>query len=160
MAAAVLDIVVMGLPLYLLLSVIFDFESLSQIFTESRRGTEGLTAADAFSFSDYLSLANGLNLILLAAITILLWVNWDGRTPGKKLMKVRIVSYPDYQPFSYGRAAVRTLISLIASVTVVGLRSDRPDGRQPRRQTRLPRYRGQDLRYPRLDTGVSAALVF
>ena len=72
MAAAVLDIVVMGLPLYLLLSVIFDFESLSQIFAESRRGTEGLTAADAFSFSDYLSLANGLNLILLAAITILL----------------------------------------------------------------------------------------
>ena len=47
-------------------------------------------------------------------------MNWDGRTPGKKLMKVRIVSYPDYQPFSYGRAAVRTLISLIASVTVVG----------------------------------------
>ena len=120
MAAAVLDIVVMGLPLYLLLSVIFDFESLSRMFTVSRQGTEGLTAADAFSLSDYFSLANSLNLILLAAITILLWVNWDGRTPGKKLMKVRIVSYPDYLPFSYGRAAVRTLISLIASVTVVG----------------------------------------
>ena len=119
-AAAVLDVVVMGLPFYLLLSVIFDFEGLSRMFIESRQNTEGLAAADAFSFSDFPWLVNSLTLILLAAITILLWVNWDGRTPGKKLMKVRIVSYPDYRPLSYGHAAVRTLFSLIASVTVVG----------------------------------------
>ena len=119
-AAAVLDIIVMGLPLYLLMSLIFDFEGLSRLFTVSRESTEGLAAADAFSFSDYSGLVDSLTLILLAAITILLWVNWDGRTPGKKLMNVRIVSYPDYEPFSYGRAVVRTLLSLIASVTVVG----------------------------------------
>ena len=63
-------------------------------------------------------MADLAQLVLLAVITILLWVNWDGRTPGKKMMRIRIVSYPDYQPFSYRTASIRTLASLLGLFTL------------------------------------------
>ena len=56
---------------------------------------------------------------LLTAVTVLLWVNWSGRTPGKRLLKIRVVSYPDYQPFSYGTALIRGMLGVASALTLV-----------------------------------------
>jgi uncharacterized RDD family membrane protein YckC len=70
-------------------------------------GAEGETARGRVS----VSVVDLVNLALLAILTVVLWVNWDGRTPGKKLLRVRIVSYPGYEPLSYGTATVRAALS-------------------------------------------------
>lgn len=91
-----MDVVVIGLPLHLLLSGIFDCEGLSRRVTESRHNTQEVAAADALSSFDFSCLVNSLTLIFLAPIIILLWVSWGGRTRGKKRMKAQVVCYPDY----------------------------------------------------------------
>ncbi len=115
--AALIDALIMGVPVYLLLSLVFGFDG----------GLEGLSfdwrSADTGETADLgtvLSPGFWLNLALLAGITILLWVNWDGRTPGKKLLGLRIVSYPDYGPFSYGTATIRSLLGVVSAGTLVG----------------------------------------
>ena len=90
----------MGIPAYLFVSVFFDFGWMVE--------------------EDMFSGASNVNVLLLAVATIFLLVNWDGRTPGKKLMRIRIVTYPDYQPFSYGTATVRTVVGAASALTVVG----------------------------------------
>jgi len=55
-------------------------------------------------------------IIILATVTILLWVNWDGRTPGKKILRIRIVSYPEYQEFGYRTATIRSIVSTVSAV--------------------------------------------
>jgi len=99
-AAAFLDLVAMGIPAYIFVSVFFDFGWMLE--------------ADMFSG------ASNMNVVLLAVVTIILLANWDGRTPGKKLMRIRIVTFPDYQPFSYGTATVRTLVGAVSALTLVG----------------------------------------
>ena len=84
----------MGVPVYLAVSLIYGF----------RLDAEG----GIFSASDLVQFA------LLSVATVLLWVNWDGRTPGKKLTKIRIVSYPGYGSFGYGTATVRTAMGLVS----------------------------------------------
>ena len=120
-AANLLDLIIMGIPVALLVSLILQ--------TESRREEGGVSLADFYNVPSL------LNAAVLTAVTILLWVNWDGRTPGKKLMRIRIVSYPGYQPFSYGTASLRQVVSLTGVLTagllylvmvfMVGLRADK-----------------------------------
>ena len=69
--------------------------------------------------SDVLGIPNVAITVVLAVITILLWVNWDGRTPGKKLMRIRIVNFPDYQPFAYGTATTRTVVGLLSAAPLM-----------------------------------------
>ena len=102
--ANLLDLIIMGVPVLLLVSTILG--------AEARTGREAVTLADFYNLESF------LNGVLVAAITILLWVNWDGRTPGKKLTRIRIVSYPDYQPFSYGIATLRMVLSLTGAITL------------------------------------------
>ena len=104
-AATLLDLIIMGVPVVLLVSVIFglDLESKDR----------------AFSVTDILSPTNLLQAALLAIITVLLWVNWDGRTPGKKLTSIRIVSYPDYGGLSYWTATVRSLIGVASALPLL-----------------------------------------
>lgn len=59
-----------------------------------------------------------VQFVLLGGATVLLWVNWDGRTPGKKLTEIRIVSYPDYGSFGYRTATVRTLIGVASLLPI------------------------------------------
>ena len=99
MGAALIDAVIMGAPVSLIVSVIF------RVNLE-----EG---------NDYFSIPNLVTFALVGVITIVLWVNWDGRTPGKKILRIRIVSYPNYESFSYGVATVRTLLSLTGVATVL-----------------------------------------
>ena len=134
-AAALLDFVIMGVPLYLLLTQLLGLDAGTDNLFESRwRSLEDLESADfSTSFSSF-SPANMVTWALLGVITLLLWVNWDGRTPGKKLLRIRIVSYPEYQPFSYGPATIRSLLGVVSAITVVlyvvigfmvGLREDK-----------------------------------
>ena len=102
-AANLIDLIIMGVPVLLLVSTI--------IGAEARTGKEAVTLADFYNLESF------LNAVLVAAITVLLWVNWDGRTPGKKLTRIRIVSYPDYKPFSYGIATLRMVLSLTGAIT-------------------------------------------
>ena len=97
--ASLLDVIAMGAPAYVVVSLAFDFD--------------WLLGDEPFS------LPNLVNTALLTLVTILLWVNWDGRTPGKKLTRIRIVSYPEYRPFSYGTAAVRILISVASALPLL-----------------------------------------
>jgi len=92
LAASVLDIIIMGVPVYLAVSLIYGF----------RLDPEG----GIFSTGDL------VQFVLLGGMTVFLWVNWDGRTPGKKLTKIRIVSYPGYGSFGYRTATIRTLIGV------------------------------------------------
>ena len=96
--ASLLDVIAMGAPAYVVVSF-FDFD--------------WLLGDGPFS------LPNIVNTALLTLVTILLWVNWDGRTPGKKLTRIRIVSYPEYRPFSYGTAAARSLISVASALPLL-----------------------------------------
>ena len=108
----------LGLPLrlFLLIWVVFGSEAGEVIGVHlfDLTDAEGETVTARLS----LSVADLAQLVLLAVITVLLWVNWDGRTPGKKMLRIRIVSYPDYQPFSYRTASIRTLASLLGLFTL------------------------------------------
>ena len=92
----------MGAPVYLVVSIFFDFDWLLV-------GLRG----ESSGWADL------LNTALLTAVTVLLWVNWDGRTPGKKLTHIRIVSYPRYQPFGYGTAVVRTIMGILSALPLL-----------------------------------------
>ena len=115
--AVILDFVVLGIPLRLalLIPVLFGSEAGEVTgFDLSYTDAQGETLTTRIS----LSVADLAQLVLLAVITVLLWVNWDGRTPGKKMVRIRIVSYPGYQPFSYRTASIRTLASLLGLFTL------------------------------------------
>ena len=111
----------MGIPVLLLVTLIL--------------GAETDPAKTSVSAADFLNVQSLANAVLLAVVTVLLWVNWDGRTPGKKLMSIKIVSYPGYEGFSYGTATLRTLLSLSGALTVgllylvmsfmIGMRADK-----------------------------------
>ncbi len=115
--AVILDLVVLGIPLrlVLLIPVLFGSEAGEVTgFDLSYTDAQGETVTARNS----LSVADLAQLVLLAVITVLLWVNWDGRTPGKKMLRIRIVSYPDFSPFSYRTASIRTLASLLGVFTL------------------------------------------
>ncbi len=76
--ASLIDIVALGAPAYLLVSLFFDFDW----------GTAGIRGESA-------GWADLLNTVLVVVVTVVLWVKWDGRTPGKRLTRIRIVSLRD-----------------------------------------------------------------
>lgn len=99
--ATALDVFIVGLPVMLFVSILFGLDWLLGNSINWR--------------------ADLLNFILIAAVTIILWANWRGMTPGKKLMGIRIVSFPDYQALSYGKSAVRCLIGYTISTLILFL---------------------------------------
>lgn len=103
LVASLVDIVALAAPAYLVVSILFDFDWVL--------GGDG---------GELITIPNLVNTAILTVVTILLWVNWDGRTPGKKLTRTRIVSYPGYGPFSYGTALVRSLVGALSALTVFG----------------------------------------
>ena len=116
LAAIIIDLVVLGIPLRVILLILVFFGSdAGEVtgFDLSYTDAQGETVTTRIS----LSVADLTQLVLLSVITVLLWVNWDGRTPGKKMLRIRIVSYPGYQPFSYPTASIRTLASLLGLFT-------------------------------------------
>ena len=102
--ANVIDIVILGVPVLVMVSLVL--------------GAESKAEDGGASLADFYTIESLVNATLLSAIFVLLWVNWDGRTPGKKVMRLRIVSYPGYEGFAYGQASLRAVLSLTGAVTV------------------------------------------
>lgn len=48
-----------------------------------------------------------ISFILTAGFSILFWVNYQGATPGKKLMAIKVVHGEDGKPLNYGVAVIR-----------------------------------------------------
>lgn len=59
--------------------------------------------------------------IIVSGTIVYLWVNWNGRTPGKKLMGIKIVSFPDNEPLTYEKALLRCIIGYTLSGLTIGL---------------------------------------
>lgn len=55
---------------------------------------------------------------MLAIINVVLWVNWDGGTPGKKVFKIKIVSFPGHTHFAYSQATIRLAGLLLVAITL------------------------------------------
>lgn len=98
-AAYILDGFIIGIPVAIVAIILFGAEEVGN---------------ETWSHSDWAV------LILTAGAIIFMWVNWDGRTPGKKLLGVKVVRYPGYQGLDYGNAVLR-YIGYIISVLLFGL---------------------------------------
>ena len=99
--AQLFDIFVLNIPIILFVSIFFGFDWLVKELTNWRAET--------------------LNLIVGTVVVVILWTNWRGMTPGKKLMGIRIVSSPDYKTLSYKKSIMRYLVGYTASVLTLGL---------------------------------------
>jgi uncharacterized RDD family membrane protein YckC len=87
--ASLLDLVIIGLPVTILLVVIFfiflDFD-------------ESFVYSIKYKF---------IKIILFFIITVLFWVYWNGKTVGKKLMNIKIVDYDTNSDIDFFQAMVR-----------------------------------------------------
>ncbi|MCK4386859.1 MAG: RDD family protein [Candidatus Pacebacteria bacterium] len=99
--AQIFDIFILGIPIIFVVSIFFGFDWL---FSKSTNWSADIS-----------------NLILWTIIITSLWTNWRGMTPGKKLMGIRIVSFPDYQKLSYTKSIIRYLIGYTISGLILGL---------------------------------------
>ncbi len=88
--ATILDSLIVGLPL----SIIF------------------LVAGDEGSAS-----SQGLQALILALYTIILWVQW-GRTIGGRILGLRLVRV-DGEPVTYGTAVVRYLMLIVSYIALL-----------------------------------------
>lgn len=92
--AYVIDSFIIGIPLVIFTSIIFGFQWVFDF-----------GSADLFH-----------NLVYMLVI-VLLWVNWEGQTPGKKILGIRIIG-PNINQIGYGRAILRYLGYIICGLTL------------------------------------------
>jgi len=85
--ASLLDGLILGIPILMVLTLIFGDNWLHQEFSSM----------------------DVLYQVVLTAVTVILWVNWEGRTPGKKLLGIKVVQGNNYEPVSYSKAILRYL---------------------------------------------------
>lgn len=91
----VLDGFIIGIPVALVAIMLFGAEEV---------------ANEAWGYSDLAV------LVLTAGVTIFLWVNWGGRTPGKKLLGLKVVRYPGFEGLEYGHAVLRYAGYLVSAL--------------------------------------------
>ncbi len=97
--ATILDGFILGIPIAIMVSLLFGWEWVAE--DPSR--------------------ANLAHFLLWAVVTVAFWVNWDGRTPGKKLMAIKIVTYPDRSNLNHSKALLRYVIGYTLSTLIFGL---------------------------------------
>jgi uncharacterized RDD family membrane protein YckC len=100
-AATILDGFILGIPITIFVSFLFGWEWYTGGATSGR--------------------ADFVNFLLSAWVTVAFWVHWGGKTPGKKIMGIRIVTYRDRQEFGYGKALLRCLLGYTVSALLLGL---------------------------------------
>ena len=80
---------------------------------------------DEHTFSDF------VYQVIVAVITVYLWVNWSGYTPGKKIMGIKVVTVDNYAEVGYGKAILRyfgyfvSVITLGLGFIIVAFRQDK-----------------------------------
>lgn len=60
-----------------------------------------------------------LTTLLLVFLSIYLWVKWDGATPGKKIMKIKIVNANDFETISFNQAVKRYAGYILSSIPLL-----------------------------------------
>ncbi len=119
--ASMIDTVVVGLPLVYLIYIIsngnyMNIASLLDAFKAAQAGNVNMTM--------YYLNQNGHNSlfwevimeILLAFVVTVFWKNFRGATPGKKIMKIKIVDAKTLQPISTSQALVRFIGYIISTL--------------------------------------------
>jgi len=61
--------------------------------------------------------ASGFQTIIGALYVVLLWVNWNGQTIGKKIMKIKVVR-EDGKPLEYREAIIRYVCYFVSAIPV------------------------------------------
>lgn len=95
--ANILDGFIMGIPLSLIIAIYY--------------GDDWSFSYSSHPFATY---------ILFVLVIVALWLTWNGQTPGKKMMGIRVVSYPEMTNISTGEAWVRCVIGYILSAIILG----------------------------------------
>jgi uncharacterized RDD family membrane protein YckC len=120
---------VMGIPIAVPACLIFGLDNCLDAvfgaFDPDREETGGAAS----------NIAQVLATLILAVATVWLWVNSDGRTPGKKATRTMIVTWPEYGPLSYKTSVVRMLVAVVSALPLfagyvvialmIGLRADK-----------------------------------
>ncbi len=119
--ASMIDTVVVGLPLVYLIYIIsngnyMNIASLLDAFKTAQAGNVNMTM--------YYLNQNGHNSLfwevvtetLLAFVVTVFWKNFRGATPGKKIMKIKIVDAKTLQPISTSQALVRFIGYIISTL--------------------------------------------
>lgn len=57
---------------------------------------------------------------IVLMITVYLWVNWSGYTPGKRIMGIKVVSVENYAEVGYRKAIIR-YVGYFLSAILLGL---------------------------------------
>ncbi len=83
--AMLLDSFILGLPIAVFVSFFFGWDWIEETMSQ----------------------AHLLFMTIELVTTIAFWVNWQGRTPGKKIVGIRIVSFENYGPLNHTRAIIR-----------------------------------------------------
>jgi uncharacterized RDD family membrane protein YckC len=110
-SAFLLDFFLLGLPIVIIFMLIF--------------------GADSWANASYWSFEILLQDLTYLIITLYLWVNWNGQTPGKRLLGIKIVTFSEYKTLNYTKALVRYIGYFIVGLTlglgflVIGLRNDK-----------------------------------
>lgn len=53
---------------------------------------------------------------IVLIITVYLWVNWSGYTPGKRIMGIRVVSVENYTEVGYSKAIIRYVCYFLSAI--------------------------------------------
>ncbi|MBD3800145.1 MAG: RDD family protein [Campylobacterales bacterium] len=113
--AFVTDIFMIGIPITLLIMIVFGHDQMMN----SAGGMDVLmnpAEARKHAPNPYASMTQ----MLLYAVTFVLFWHKSGQTPGKKMMRIRVVDAATFQTASWGRLILRFAAYFLSALTLVG----------------------------------------
>ncbi len=72
-----------------------------------------------FEDSFQVAIQRTLTTLLLVGVIVYMWVQLDGATPGKKLMKIKVVDANTFETISYKQAIKRFLGYIVSSIPLL-----------------------------------------
>ena len=72
-----------------------------------------------FEDSFQVAIQRTLTTLLLVGVILYMWVNLDGATPGKKLMKIKVVDANTFETIGYKQAVKRFLGYIVSSIPLL-----------------------------------------
>jgi len=69
-----------------------------------------------FEDASQVAIQRTLTTLLLVFATICLWVKWDGATPGKKIMKIKIADADSFETIDFKQAVKRYAGYILSSI--------------------------------------------
>jgi len=124
--AFVTDIFMIGIPITLLIMILFGHDQMMN----SAGGMDVIldpSEAKKHAPNPYASVTQ----TLLYAVTFILFWHKSGQTPGKKMMRIKVVDAATFRTASWGKLALRFVGYFLSAVTLIGFFTGlfRHDGR-------------------------------